>query len=642
MIGFFPTPYPDELLYSVCARYGKRANYPNKQRAIKELFGRKGLSAVVDFPNRLEKLLNALPSNNFTADEIISKNTLFPFYEPFLNSEKVEQIRGEMRFSEDNHIRMRVAVNIPQVKFPEYLRFCPLCVEDDRTTYGETFWHRVHQLAGVLVCRRHNCFLQNSVVRWDRESAAVFYCAEESLNMQPPRFLCNENSEHQLFVYLAKNAEWLLDQESLCLDEGALRERYYNLLLERGFAYYNGKIRSNKLFGAFNEHYGPQTLEKLGCTIRSARKGWLANFTNKQRANIINHPLRHLLVMNFLNLTAKDYFTAFVEYEPFGKGNYPCLNRAANHYGQLLIPHCRVFDNQSKNKKTAKRPLGVFSCSCGFTYQRIGPDKSMEDRSRYDLVREYGKVWEDKLEQLWSDVSISVGEIARRLQVTNMLVVRHAIRLDLPMNKPNTRTAEGYSRYRNPNKSFSQMKKQYRQDWKKVIKENSDLTRKELSGKESFLYMWLKKNDYEWIENHLPKVKKVSREEDYFDWQKIDNDISSDVEQICQDILASTNPLIRVCVTEIIRRNGNKCWIEKRNKKLLKTAEIINRYSESFESFMLRKIKFATARYIAEKKIPSRMTFLALTGLRNRASENSPAIQEAITKALNKIKSYGE
>jgi hypothetical protein len=29
MIGCFPDPYPDELLYSVCARFHERVQYPN-------------------------------------------------------------------------------------------------------------------------------------------------------------------------------------------------------------------------------------------------------------------------------------------------------------------------------------------------------------------------------------------------------------------------------------------------------------------------------------------------------------------------------------------------------------------------------------------------------------------------------------
>lgn len=638
MIGFFPTPYPDELLYSACARYGKRVNYPNRQTTMRELFGSKGLSAVVDFPNRLENLLASFPPHNYTTNEVIGKNTLFPFYEPFVSVERVEQVRGEMKFSKENHIRMRLAVNIQQVKSPEYLRFCPLCVENDRRTYGETFWHRIHQLAGVLVCARHNCFLQNSVVRWERESAAMFHCAEGSLNMQPPRYLCNDDSEHQLFLYLARNAEWLLTQKNLCLEEGALRERYYNLLLERRYAYYNSRIRNSKLFDTFNEHFTLRTLENLGCVVESAQRGWLAKFTEKQKVSVVHHPIRHLLVMNFLNLTAEEFFNAFVEHKPFGDGPYPCLNKASDHYGQLSIPHCEVLSNRSKDKNKSGRPLGVFSCDCGFTYQRIGPDKLEEDRLAYNSVREYGKVWENELEQLWMDLSISAAQIARILEVSDLLVVRHAIRLNLPMNESNSRNVQGYTRYRNPNKPFSDLLAQYRQKWIQAIKDNPKLTRQELINTANFFYLWLRRNDSEWFEQHLPEVQKLPKNIEHADWRKIDEDLSSDVERTCQEILASTNPLRRVCITEIIRRIGNKSWIEKRTLKLPNTTVVINRCSESWENFMLRKIESVEKRYIMEKRIPRRKTFLKRARLENKTSENSSIIQEAVTTAIERIK----
>ena len=41
MIGFFPDPYPDELLYSVLARFQSRVQYPSRESLVRELFGTK-------------------------------------------------------------------------------------------------------------------------------------------------------------------------------------------------------------------------------------------------------------------------------------------------------------------------------------------------------------------------------------------------------------------------------------------------------------------------------------------------------------------------------------------------------------------------------------------------------------------------
>ena len=53
MIGHFPAPLPDELLYSVCARYSERVKYRNKEAVMAELFGRRGAAASIDLPSHL-------------------------------------------------------------------------------------------------------------------------------------------------------------------------------------------------------------------------------------------------------------------------------------------------------------------------------------------------------------------------------------------------------------------------------------------------------------------------------------------------------------------------------------------------------------------------------------------------------------
>ena len=198
MIGFFPDPYPDELFYSACARYAQRLDYPNKQSVITELFGRRGLSAIVDFPTRLKYFLSVIRTNKYSAEEIINKNTLFPFYEPFITVERAEFIRKEMKKLSDNHIGARLAININQINLPKFLRFCPLCVKSDKVKFGETFWHRLHQLAGVFVCPEHLCFLENSQIKWERESSGFFHAAEDFVTSAKAHFLDQRKTAHKV------------------------------------------------------------------------------------------------------------------------------------------------------------------------------------------------------------------------------------------------------------------------------------------------------------------------------------------------------------------------------------------------------------------------------------------------------------
>lgn len=574
MIGFFPDPYPDELLYSACARYTERVKYINKQSVKEEIFGGTVSSSIVDFPTRLQSLLEALADNNYSVEEFINKNTLLPFFEPFLPESRAQIVRREMAFSDTNNIAARLGIRVKQILSPDYLRFCPLCAENDRQVYGETYWHRIHQLTGILVCPKHLCFLENSLLRWGRKSSASFQTAEEFIVPVEPRHINSENKDHQILLKIAQDAEWLLLQKNLCLGTKVLQQRYFNVLLKQGFAYYNGNLKRRKFIQACDDYFSPELFEMVG---RLSRKdNWLSALTRSEKIRVTFHPIRHLLLMTFLGLTAKEFFTSFVEYEPFVKPPYPCLNKAAEHYLEMRIKQCKVFDNLSKDDDKKGRPLAVFHCDCGFIYQRIGPDKSEEDKFTYSLVREYGHVWENKLTELWADLSISNVETGRRLGISQSAVGRHAIRLDLPMNTENTRSLQGHLRHRNPNKSLSQMRDDYRNKWLEVIKNNPDKTRRELMYANISLYLWLKRNDADWYEQHLPVVKKFGKKDEKLDWKKIDKKLARKVKKVCDEIMNIETFPVRVSITEIIRRVGNKKWIEKRHLRLSQTSRIID------------------------------------------------------------------
>ncbi len=70
-----------------------------------------------------------------------------------------------------------MASAVPLVK---YFRFCSICLREDVEQYGEPYWHRVHQVAGVLVCPIHQVWLQNSTVRTQGENRHEFYAADEN------------------------------------------------------------------------------------------------------------------------------------------------------------------------------------------------------------------------------------------------------------------------------------------------------------------------------------------------------------------------------------------------------------------------------------------------------------------------------
>src|SRR5260370_26395720 len=130
MIGFFPDPYPDELLYSACARFADRCSYRNVSTAARELFGSQTGRANVGFPNRLAHLISVLPSGHeYTVDRLIDEHTLLRFYSPFVPAERVNLIRQEMADVHEKRVHSRLGTTAGRLSMPTKLRFCHECAE---------------------------------------------------------------------------------------------------------------------------------------------------------------------------------------------------------------------------------------------------------------------------------------------------------------------------------------------------------------------------------------------------------------------------------------------------------------------------------------------------------------------------------
>lgn len=178
------------------------------------------------------------------------------------------------------------------------------------------------------------------------------------------------------------------------------------------------------------------------------------------------------------------------------------------------------------------------------------------------------------------------------------------------------------------------MLSQYRSEWLSVRKNNLKATRKKLMGTNSFLYLWLRRNDSVWLEENLPPVEKISIIKNHLDWKKIDKELQSKVKKVIAQIRQEKRPLKRISITEIIKRVGYKNWLDKRNQKLPLTAKLIEENLESLEEFMLRKIQHTKNLYLKEKKLPTKLQFKVRAVVRNRTSIDSERIQKAIDQTM--------
>lgn len=634
MIGCFPTPYPDELLYSICARFSDRVSYVNSKATLVELFGAATASAVVDLPNRLNHLAAALPrGTSLTVERLINQFTLFPFFTAFLPPERVQLFRGDMATSSGPSAHMRSGVMASSIPVPAFLRFCPACKREDEECYGETYWHRLHQLPGVEVCPIHQTFLENSAVglRANRKHLQ-FISAKQSTRSVPAQLLGVRNRDHQALLQAARDAKWLLSHPTSGISLELLYGRYLRLLVARRLATYTGSIHVKKILAEFTAYYSPSLLKLLHCELRGGdveKSNWLLRLARPPKH--AQHPLYHLLLIQFLGCTAKEFFQLPEELRPFGEGPWPCLNTAASHYKQFVIMECQLGDRLRYGKLAGK-----FSCECGFAYARTGPDFSPEDRFHVGRVISFGPIWEAKLKQLWKDSSLSLSEVGRQLSVDPLTVRRHAAQLKLPFSglsrksKLLNRTAQ----LKGQSISAAREKKRYicRSKWLSVIRRNPKITLMSLRRKFPREYAWLLQHDSEWLDGNKPRPQRRNLSTTCVDWKRRDAEYAVAVRDAATRLKDTTTRPVRVTRTAIGRAIGAVTLLQQKLRKMPLTAQVLAGVVETREECAVRRVWWAVDLYCQEDVLPREWQLIGRANVYNlrETSKVISAIQGAI------------
>jgi hypothetical protein len=606
MIGSFPTPYPDELLYSICARFSDRVSYVNSKATLVELFGAATASAVVDLPNRLNHLAAALPrGTSLTVERLINQFTLFPFFTAFLPPERVQLFRGDMATSSGSSAHMRAGVMASSIPVPAFLRFCPACKRKDEECYGETYWHRLHQLPGVEVCPIHQTFLENSAVglRANRKHLH-FISAEQATQSVPAQLLDVRNRDHQALLHAALDAKRLLSHPISGTSLELLYGRYLRLLVERGLATYIGSIHVKKLLAEFTTYYSPALLKLMHCELRGRdveKSNWLLRLARPPKH--AQHPIYHLLLIQFLGCTAEEFFQLPEELRPFGEGPWPCLNPAASHYEQPVIMKCQLGDRLRYGK-----PTGQFSCECGFAYARTGPDSSPEDKLRIGKIISFGQVWETKLKHLWQDSSLSISEVGKRLGVDPLTVRRHAIRLEVSLSRSDKRlkplARASWLKGNAVAAAREKKRRGYRSKWVSLMKPGLEITLKALRRKLPQEYAWLRQNDSEWLEGHKPRPHRRNQPTTGVDWKRRDAEYAAAVRAAVSRLKGASGRPVQMTRTAIGRALGVITLLRQKLHKMPLTAQVLAGVLETREQYAVRRVWWAADLYLQEDALP--------------------------------------
>lgn len=587
---FFPTLYNDEILYSTIARYHIRSGNINYSHTTEEIFGRHTVKSSIYLPSNIGNIVKNLPVN-YLGDEIdiINNHTLYPFYSTFLSPSMSDKVLNSMIKENGGDIYSRVGICASAISMPKYLKFCPKCMEEDLKKYGESYWHRIHQVQCVEVCPKHKIILQNSSVQINAYYKQEYEEANNANCVISEKINYSNDIIDKLYN-LAKDIEYLLNSNFKRRNIEWYRDNYVNYLMARGLATPKGIIRQDKLISEFKEFYGDEFLEIIQSNIDyTETHNWVSEICRKIRYNI--HPARQLLFIRFLKVKIDDFFNIKYEYKPFGDGLWPCFNKASNHYGENIIEDVKI-----KYSMTTKRITGTFCCKCGYKYLReINIDTT--DEKEKTRVLELGEVWKQKLIDLVKEGNLSVHEISNILGLDWNGTYKYIIKLGLSNNfKTSNKKLNKFKNKKNTNKNISTRKEDiydYRSNMLDILKQNPCKSRIEIKNINQYLYVYLQKNDRQWLEDHLPTKKTGKRTHSNVDWLKRDEEILLKVQRLVNELINTEEIPKRININRIGKTLDIYDILRKHIDKLPEVSTYLNDVIEDREEYIIRKIRWA-------------------------------------------------
>jgi len=251
-----------------------------------------------------------------------------------------------------------------------YLRYCPICAEADRERYGESYWHRVHQMQGVDICPYHHCRLVDSSVLISGKASPGLVAAEMVIPDNPEVIVCHNEIECKFVDYATEVFQSNIDLQSDMTAGEFLHSRMSNTK----YRSIRGEQRNIALFHAdFSEYYKKlpdNTFTELW-QIQKVLNGYRYNFHEIcMLAMFLNIPAVDLVEMKLPEKTQEQLFDEEI-FRLHEQGlKYPEIARRLN------APYDTVKAvGEKKYKAYRKEPKKPLKCGAkAYNWQQIDRD----------------------------------------------------------------------------------------------------------------------------------------------------------------------------------------------------------------------------------------------------------------------------
>ncbi|MEE6132826.1 TnsD family transposase [Priestia sp. GS2] len=563
MLPFFTNPYPDELIYSAISRYHFYNGNHDCKDTLEEMFGNRSVIPSLEIGSHFSVLAQKLGSH-YSIKDLLANHTIYPYYDMFLSNLRQQEILRDV-VGDGKGLYTRLGMVAGSICRKNDMYYCAECAKTDIDRYGELYIHREHQLQGVVYCPHHELPLKKYPITPNVTSRIKFIRFEIGKIDLTYKYEVDPHAE--INIYLAKQAYKLLQQPLQTLTLQDVTMKYRGLLRNLNLVTTSNRIRQKELYERFEQKLPSAFLERFESVLDVTDEyNWLKMITRNIKRHV--HPFRHLLMLYVLEKDVDDFIGLKADRGPFGKGPFPCLNRAAVHYKKSVIPIVKV----TRDFKT-NAPIGTFTCSCGFIYARKGPDQSVKDQFHIGRIKQFGHVWHEKLKRL-SKGGVSIRTIARELGVDFKTIKR--------------KLSEGVEISKKEQVVNQALMEEYKQNISDIMNQFPHLSRSSLREKCKKQYIFLYRHDKDWLMNKLPFNKNKLEPTKVVDWVKRDKEYAANIIKQHCELLELEKP-IRITMSLIGKRLGILAKLERHLDELPRTKKLLLEITEPVQQFQIRR-----------------------------------------------------
>jgi hypothetical protein len=164
-----------------------------------------------------------MTTTGITSSFLAEQNTMLPYYAMLLRPGTLSRIESALAGGPDMPVPKMLWISCGP------LRLCPCCAQEDKSAFGEAYWHRIHQLPGIAICAKHGAPL-----RACNAGAGELMPTSHAAGRKDVELLFSPLQKGKL-LNVAKESEWALGCGISISRRGSGEEKIRRLSAEAGY-----------------------------------------------------------------------------------------------------------------------------------------------------------------------------------------------------------------------------------------------------------------------------------------------------------------------------------------------------------------------------------------------------------------------